>query len=160
MEPGCVGTPGKLEEQSMNTLALRPEDLDTARQWFQVDAAGKTVGRLASEIAKVLIGKHKPTYSLNQDAGDFVVVVNADKVRFTGKKLTDKIYRHHSYYPGGLKSTQAKDVLAKHPTRVLELAVRGMLPKNRLRDIRMTRFKIYALPNHPHSAQQPKQLPI
>ena len=144
----------------MKTLALRPEDLDVDRQCFQVDAEGKTVGRLASEIAKVLIGKHKPTYSHNQDAGDFVIVTNASKVHFTGNKLTDKIYYRHSYYPGGLKQTQAKDVLAKHPERVLELAVRGMLPKNRLRDIRMTRFKVYNLPNHPHAAQQPKPLPI
>lgn len=144
----------------MKTLALRPEDMDTDRSWYQVDAEGKTVGRLASEIAKVLIGKHKPTYSLNQDAGDFVVVTNAGKVHFTGKKLTDKIYRRHSGYPGGLKETQARDVLAKHPTRVLELAVRGMLPKNRLRDVRMTRFKVYDQSNHPHAAQQPKPLPI
>lgn len=144
----------------MKTLALRPEDMDTSRIWYEVDAEGKTVGRLASEIAKVLIGKHKPTYSFNQDAGDFVVVTNAGKVNFTGKKLTDKIYRRHSRYPGGLKETQARDVLAKHPTRVLELAVRGMLPKNRLRDIRMTRFKVYEQANHPHAAQQPKQLPI
>lgn len=144
----------------MKTLALRPEDMDMDRQWFQVDAEGKTVGRLASEIAKVLIGKHKPTYSHNQDAGDFVIVTNAGKVHFTGNKLTDKIYYRHSFYPGGLKQTQAKDVLAKHPERVLELAVRGMLPKNRLRDIRMTRFKVYSLPNHPHAAQQPKPLPI
>ena len=144
----------------MKTLALRPEDMDTTRQWFQVDAEGKTVGRLASEIAKVLIGKHKPTYSFNQDAGDFVIVTNAGKVRFTGNKLTDKIYYRHSYYPGGLKQTQAKDVLAKHPERVLELAVRGMLPKNRLRDIRMTRFKVYEQSNHPHAAQQPKPLSI
>lgn len=141
----------------MKTLALRPEDMK--REWYSVDAAGKTVGRLASEIARVLIGKHKCAYSHNQDAGDFVVVVNADKVHFTGKKWTDKVYRRHTLHPGGLKTTQAKDVLAKHPTRILELAVRGMLPKNRLRDVRMTRFKVYALPNHPHAAQQPKPLP-
>lgn len=144
----------------MKTLALRPEELDTKREWFHVDAEGKTVGRLASDIAKILIGKHKPTYSLNQDAGDFVVVVNADKVKFTGNKLTQKLYYRHSNHPGGLKSTQARDVLAKHPTRVLELAVRGMLPKNRLRDVRMTRFKVYAHPTHPHTAQQPKPLPV
>lgn len=144
----------------MKTLALRPEDMDTDRAWYHVDAEGKTVGRLASEIAKILIGKHKPTYSLNQDAGDFVIVINADKVHFTGNKLIQKIYYRHSSYPGGLKGTQARDVLAKHPTRILELAVRGMLPKNRLRDIRMTRFKVYAQPTHPHAAQQPKPLTI
>jgi large subunit ribosomal protein L13 len=142
----------------MKTLALRPEDM--TRTWYEVDAAGKTVGRLASEIAKVLIGKHKPVYSFNQDAGDFVVVTNADKIQFTGKKWTDKIYYRHTYHPGGLKETQARDVMSKHPTRIIELAVRGMLPKNRLRDVRMTRFKVYANPTHPHAAQQPKPLPI
>lgn len=142
----------------MKTLALRPEDM--TRTWYEVDAAGKTVGRLASEIAKVLIGKHKPVYSFNQDAGDFVVVTNADKIQFTGKKWTDKIYYRHTHHPGGLKETQARDVMSKHPTRIIELAVRGMLPKNRLRDVRMTRFKVYANPTHPHAAQQPKPLPI
>ncbi len=143
----------------MKTLALRPEDMDAARSWYYVDAEGKTVGRLASDIAKVLIGKHKPTYSHNQDAGDFVVVVNADKVNFTGKKWTQKHYYRHSGHPGGLRATQANHMLDKHPTRIIELAVRGMLPKNRLRDVRMCRFKIYTQPNHPHAAQQPKPLP-
>ena len=141
----------------MKTLALRPEDM--TRSWYEVDAAGKTVGRLASEIAKILIGKHKPSYHLNQDAGDFVVVTNAGKVQFTGKKWTQKNYYRHSGYPGGLRSTQASHMLDKHPNRILELAVRGMLPKNRLRDVRMTRFKVYSEANHPHSAQQPKPLP-
>jgi large subunit ribosomal protein L13 len=142
----------------MKTLALRPEDM--TREWYVVDAAGKTVGRLASEIAKVLIGKHKPAYSHNQDAGDFVVVVNADKVQFTGKKWSQKEYYRHSRFPGGFRSDRADHLHAQHPTRVMELAVRGMLPKNRLRDIRMTRFKLYAEANHPHAAQQPKPLPI
>lgn len=140
----------------MKTLALRPEDM--TRDWHVVDASGMTVGRLASEVAKVLIGKHKPTYSLNQDAGDFVVVVNSDKIEFTGKKWQQKVYYRHSRYQGGLKETQADHMHAKHPTRVIELAVRGMLPKNRLRDVRMTRFKVYAQANHPHAAQQPQPL--
>jgi large subunit ribosomal protein L13 len=140
----------------MKTLAQRPEDM--TREWFVVDAAGQSVGRLATEIARVMIGKHKPTYSHNQDAGDFVVVVNADKVQLTGKKWTEKTYYSHSSYPGGLKETAAKDMHAKDPTRIIELAVRGMLPKNRLRDPRMTRLKVYAQPNHPHAAQTPKPL--
>ena len=141
----------------MKTLALRPEDM--TREWFVVDAAGKTVGRLATEIARVLIGKHKPAYSLNQDAGDFVIVINADKAEFSGKKWLQKQYVRHSGYPGGLTSLQASYVREKHPTRILELAVRGMLPKNRHRDVRMTRLKLYAQPQHQHAAQQPKPLP-
>jgi large subunit ribosomal protein L13 len=116
------------------------------------------VGRLATEIARVLSGKHKPAYAPNTDLGDFVVVVNADKVHLTGKKWSQKTYYHHTLYPGGLKETTAQQMLVKKPERILELAVRGMLPKNRLRDDRMVRFKVYAKPNHPHAAQQPKAL--
>lgn len=137
----------------MKTLAQRPEDM--TREWHVIDAADQSVGRLATQVASLLIGKHKPTYSHNQDAGDFVIVVNTDKIRLTGKKWTDKVYHRHSSYPGGLKTTSARDVHAKDPTRILELAVRGMLPKNRLRDGRMTRLKAYAQPNHPHAAQTP-----
>ena len=138
----------------MKTVTAKPEDIQ--REWHVVDAAGQTVGRLATEIARVLAGKHKPSYSTHQDVGDFVVVVNADKVQFTGKKWTQKCYYHHSGHPGGLKETSARQMLVKNPERILELAVRGMLPKNRLRDQRMTRFKVYAQSNHPHVAQQPK----
>ena len=140
----------------MKTVTVKPEDIK--RDWHIVDAAGKTVGRLATEIARVLSGKHKPIYATNTDVGDFVVVVNADKVHLSGKKWDQKIYYHHSLYPGGLKRTPAKVVLVRKPERILELAVRGMLPKNRLRDDRMNRFKVYAKPNHPHMAQQPQTL--
>jgi len=140
----------------MKTVTTKPEDI--SRDWHVVDAAGKTVGRIATEIARVLSGKHKPMYAPNTDVGDFVVVVNADKVHLTGKKWTQKTYYTHSLYPGGLKETVAGKMLVKKPERILELAVRGMLPKNRLRDDRMTRFKVYAKPEHPHAAQQPKTL--
>ena len=140
----------------MKTVTTKPEDI--SRDWHVVDAAGKTVGRIATQIARVLTGKHKPMYAPNTDVGDFVVVVNADKVHLTGKKWTQKTYYTHSLYPGGLKETVAGKMLVKKPERILELAVRGMLPKNRLRDDRMTRFKVYAKPEHPHAAQQPKTL--
>ena len=140
----------------MKTVTTKPEDI--SRDWHVVDAAGKTVGRIATEIARVLSGKHKPMYAPNTDVGDFVVVVNADKVHLTGKKWTQKTYYTHSLYPGGLKETVAGKMLVKKPERILELAVRGMLPKNRLRDDRMTRFKVYAKAEHPHAAQQPKTL--
>lgn len=141
----------------MKTLIVKTNEVQ--RQWYVVDASGQTVGRLATQIARVLIGKHKPEFSYNVNAGDFVVVVNADKVTFTGRKWTQKEYRHHSGYPGGLKSVTAASMLRKHPERILETAVRGMLPKNRLRDIRMTYLKVYAQPDHPHQAQQPQPLP-
>ena len=141
----------------MKTLAQRPEDIK--RDWYVVDAAGQTVGRLATRIAAVLIGKHKTNFAFNTDTGDFVVVVNADKVHLTGKKWTQKEYIHHSGYPGGLKRTQAAQVLKRQPERILETAVRGMLPKNKMRDCRMTRFKVYTSADHPHAAQQPKPFP-
>ena len=141
----------------MKTLTIKANEVQ--RQWFVVDADGQTVGRLATQIARVLMGKHKPEYSTNVNTGDFVVVVNADKVNFTGRKWIQKEYRHHSGDPGGLKSVSAGTMLKKHPERILETAVRGMLPKNRLRDVRMSYLKVYAQPDHPHVAQQPQQLP-
>jgi len=123
-----------------------------------VDAEGKTLGRLASEIAKILKGKHKPIYSPHLDVGDFVIVINAEKVRVTGRKLDQKFYYRHSGYPGGLKSISLRDQLARHPTRVLKAAVRGMLPKNRLGRRMIKKLKIYAGKEHPHQAQQPKEL--
>lgn len=140
----------------MKTVMVKPEEVK--RDWHVVDAAGQTVGRLATEIARVLSGKHKPNYSTHVDVGDFVVVVNADKVNFTGKKWNDKVYRRHTGYPGGLKERTAQEVLADQPEKILELAVRGMLSKNRLRDPRMTRLKVYAQAEHPHGAQGPKAL--
>jgi large subunit ribosomal protein L13 len=125
-----------------------------------VDAQGKTLGRLASEIAKILRGKHKPIYVPHLDCGDHVIVVNAEKVRVTGKKLDQKFYHRHSGYPGGLKSISLRNQLQKHPTRVLEAAVRGMLPKNRLGRAMIKKLKVYAGSSHPHQAQQPKVLEL
>ncbi|UOF91923.1 50S ribosomal protein L13 [Fodinisporobacter ferrooxydans] len=126
------------------------------RKWYSIDAAGKTVGRLATEIATILRGKHKPEFTPHVDTGDFVVVVNAEKVVFTGKKLTDKLYRRHSGYPGGLKSASALEILrGKRPENVLYLAVKGMLPHNTLGRAQLKKLKVYAGPEHPHSAQQP-----
>ncbi len=142
----------------MKTFMQRKEDVQ--REWYLVDATGKTLGRLASEIAKILMGKHKPTYTPHVDGGDFVVVVNAEKIHATGKKLDKKIYYKHTGYPGGLKETTLREMLQKKPEEVIRLAVRGMLPKNKLRDRRMKRLKVYAGPEHPHKAQNPKPLEL
>jgi len=133
---------------------------DIKREWYVVDAQGKTLGRLASEIAKILRGKHKPIYVPHLDCGDYVIVVNAEKVRVTGKKLDKKFYYRHSGYPGGLKSISLRNQLQKHPTRVMEAAVRGMLPKNRLGRAMIKKLKVYAGDSHPHQAQQPKALAL
>lgn len=125
------------------------------RQWFLFDAEGKILGRLASKIAMVLMGKLKPIFTPHIDCGDFVVVINGRKIRVTGKKLTDKIYYSHSFYPGGLKERTLKEVLAKDPTRVIYLAVKRMLPKNKLGARMLKRLKIYPDSTHPHKAQQP-----
>ena len=142
----------------MKTYTVRKSDIK--REWYVVDAQGKILGRLASEIAKILRGKHKPIYVPHLDCGDHVIVVNAEKVRVTGKKLDQKFYYRHSGYPGGLKSISLRDQLQKHPTRVLEAAVRGMLPKNRLGRAMIKKLKVYAGGSHPHQAQQPKVLEL
>ena len=133
------------------TYSLSAKDIDKA--WQVIDARGQTLGRLSSEVARLLMGKHKPTYSPHLDMGDFVVIVNADKVRVTGKKLDDKIYYRHTGYMGGLKETVLADMLQKHPRRVIELAVRGMLPRNRLARHLLRHLKVYAEADHPHEAQ-------
>jgi len=133
---------------------------DIERGWYLVNAEGKTLGRLASEIANVLRGKHKPIYTPHLDCGDYVIVINADKVRVTGRKLDQKVYYHHSGYPGGIKSISLRDQLQKHPERVLQAAVRGMLPKNALGRKMMRKLKVYAGDAHPHQAQQPKMLEL
>lgn len=133
-----------------------PKAGEIQHDWYVIDAAGLTLGRLASQIASVLRGKHKPTYSPHMDCGDFVVVVNAHKIRVTGRKLDQKFYYRHSGYPGGLKAISLRDQLDRHPDRVIQLAVRGMLPKNRLGRQMIKKLKIYATPDHPHEAQQPK----
>jgi large subunit ribosomal protein L13 len=126
------------------------------REWYVVDASGQTLGRLATRIASVLRGKHKPIYTPHVDCGDFVIVINADKVRVTGRKMDQKFYYRHSGYPGGLKQISLRDQLDRHPDRVIRLAVRGMLPKNRLGRQMIKKLKVYAMPDHPHQAQQPK----
>ncbi len=133
---------------------------ETTNDWVVIDADGLTVGRLATQIASVLKGKHKPTYTPNQPGGDFVVVVNADKVTFTGRKLDQKVYTRYTGYQGGLRETTAREMLAKHPERVLERAVWGMLPKTRMGRRLIRRLKVYAGPTHPHEAQQPKKLEL
>jgi large subunit ribosomal protein L13 len=138
----------------VRTYTTKPEDIK--REWFVIDATGMTLGRLATQIATVLKGKHKPIYSPHMDTGDFVIVVNAHKVRVTGRKLDQKFYYRHSGYPGGLKEISLRDQLNRHPDRVIRFAVRGMLPKSRLGRQMIKKLKIYATPGHPHEAQQPK----
>lgn len=141
------------------TTVLTPVN-EIERNWFVVDAESQVLGRLASEIATRLRGKHKPNYSTFQDVGDFVVVVNAEKVRLTGRKLTDKKYYHHTGYIGGLKECTAEELLEKHPTDVLFKAVQGMLPKNSLGRAQLKKLKVYAGGNHPHEAQEPVELKL
>ncbi|MFD2172315.1 50S ribosomal protein L13 [Tumebacillus lipolyticus] len=125
------------------------------RKWYIIDAEGKTVGRLASEVASILRGKHKPEFTPHIDTGDFVILINAEKVVFTGKKLHAKIYRRHSMYPGGLKETSAAQMLATKPERVLTYAIKGMLPHNSLGAKQLTKLRVYAGSEHPHAAQNP-----
>ncbi len=134
--------------------------MTTQKKWYVVDAKGKTLGRLASEVAKILRGKHKPSYSPHLDAGDYVIVVNAEKVVLTGKKVDQKKYITHSGYPGGLKVTPYRVLLQKKPELVLTKAVRGMLPHNRLGRKMIKKLKVYRGPEHPHLAQQPEELTI
>lgn len=140
------------------TYVTKSEDVQ--RDWYVVDARGQTLGRLASEVAQIVRGKHKPIYSPSVDVGDYVIVVNADQVRVTGRKLDQKMYYRHSGYPGGLKEVSLRRMLKEHPTRVIEHAVRGMLPKNRLGRKMVKKLKVYAGPAHPHEAQQPKPLEL
>jgi large subunit ribosomal protein L13 len=135
----------------MRTYSTKVSDIE--RKWHVIDASGKTLGRLATEAAVLLKGKHKPIYSPNLDVGDYVVIVNAAKIEVTGKKLTDKIYYHHSNYPGGLKSISLEKMLETHPTRAVEHAVKGMLPHNRLGAAMFKKLKVYAGAEHPHKAQ-------
>ncbi len=133
---------------------------ELVRKWYLVDAEGQTLGRLATRIAMVLMGKHKPVFTPHTESGDFVIVVNAGKVNLTGKKWTDKIYSHHTQYPGGLRQEAAQDLVARKPGALIEKAVRGMLPKTKLGDRMITKMKVYAGPKHPHEAQQPAPFPL
>jgi large subunit ribosomal protein L13 len=140
------------------TYVTKPEDIQ--RNWYVVDASGQTLGRLASEIARIVRGKHKPIYSPSVDVGDFVIVINAEKVHVTGRKMDQKVYYRHSGYPGGLKEVSLRRMLEEHPTRVIEHAVRGMLPKTRLGRKMIKKLKVYAGSDHPHQAQQPEPLEL
>ncbi|NPB06269.1 MAG: 50S ribosomal protein L13 [Aquificae bacterium] len=142
----------------MKTYRIKPHEVE--RKWWVVDATGKTLGRLASEIAKILRGKHKPYYQPDVDCGDFVIVVNAEKIRVTGKKLDQKIYYRHSGYPGGLKARPLRWMLENKPEEVIRLAVKRMLPKNRLGHRMLKKLKVYRGPEHPHKAQNPQPLEV
>jgi large subunit ribosomal protein L13 len=144
----------------MDRKTFQPKKAEVTRDWFVVDAEGKTLGRIASVIAHTLRGKHKPTYANHVDVGDFVIVVNADKVVLTGNKETQKFYYRHSQYPGGLKQISVKDQRQKHPDRIIRAAVRGMLPKTTLGEAQFNKLKVYAGPEHPHASQQPKDLAV
>jgi large subunit ribosomal protein L13 len=140
----------------MKTYTAKPGEIE--RHWYVVDAEAKTLGRLATQIADVLRGKDKPAYTPHVDTGDFVIVVNAEKVRVTGQKLDQKIYYRHSGYPGGLRTRTLREQLARRPEEVLRKAVKGMLPKNKLAAAQLRKLKIYAGPDHPHAAQNPEPL--
>jgi large subunit ribosomal protein L13 len=140
------------------TYSTKPSDIE--RKWYVIDAKDETLGRLATKIAAILKGKHKAVYTPHMDVGDFVIVVNAEKVHVTGRKMEQKIYYRHSGYPGGLSEISLRDQLVKHPTRVVERAVWGMLPKNALGRQMFRKLKVYAGPEHPHSAQHPEVLEV
>jgi large subunit ribosomal protein L13 len=142
----------------MNTYSARPRDV--IHEWHVVDAEGKTLGRLASEIARRLRGKHKPEFTPNVDTGDYVVVINAAKVHVTGRKLSDKTYYRHTGYIGNLKEISLEKLLATHPERVIEQAVKGMMPRNPLGRAMLKKLKVYPGPEHPHAAQQPRALEL
>jgi large subunit ribosomal protein L13 len=142
----------------MKTYVATPADRE--RNWLLVNAEGQTLGRLATQIADALRGKRKPAYTPHVDTGDFVIVVNAEKIAVTGQKRQEKMYYRHSGYPGGLKSRTLNDMLERRPEEVIRLAVKGMLPKNRLARKQLTKLKVYAGPDHPHAAQQPKPLEL
>lgn len=142
----------------MSTYSAKPGTV--RRDWFLVDASGKTLGRLCAEIARRLRGKHKPVYTPHVDTGDCIVVVNAEKIAVTGRKLDDKRYYRHTGYVGNMKSASLREMLARHPERVIETAVKGMLPKNPLGRAMFRKLKVYRGPEHPHAAQQPQPLDL
>ncbi len=144
----------------MKTYIAKEKEVEDSKRWYVVDAEGKVLGRLASQIAHILRGKHKPIYSPHQDVGDFVVVINAEKVKLTGKKMEQKTYFRHSGYIGGTTFTPVSLMLQKHPERVIEYAVKRMLPKNALGRKMFKKLKVYAGPEHPHTAQKPEVLEV
>jgi large subunit ribosomal protein L13 len=139
---------------------MKKEEALSQRRWYVIDGEGKILGRMATEIARVLRGKHKPTFTPNQDSGDFVIVINARRVKLTGAKLQDKIYFRHTEFPGGIRERTAAEMLQIKPEELVRLAVKGMLPKNRLSRKLVTKLKVYAGPEHPHNAQKPEPLTI
>lgn len=145
---------------TLTATTYSPKAADVEHNWFVVDANGHTLGRLATEVARVLRGKHKPTYAPHMDMGDYVVIVNAEKIAVTGKKETQKKYYRHSGYPGGFKQPTYREVMAKFPERIIETAVKGMLPKNRLGKQQYLKLKVYRGAQHPHAAQRPEPLVI
>jgi large subunit ribosomal protein L13 len=142
----------------VKTFSAKTEEIE--RDWYVVDATGLTLGRMATQIATILRGKHKPIFTPHVDCGDFVIVVNAEKIHVTGNRLDDKMYHHHSGYPGGLTSRSLREMLNRRPEQVIELAVKRMLPKNNLGRHMLKKLRVYAGPDHPHDAQQPKPLEI
>jgi large subunit ribosomal protein L13 len=140
----------------VRTISAKEQDIQ--RDWYVIDAQGQTLGRLASRVATLLRGKHKPIYTPHVDCGDYVVIVNAEKIHVTGQKMTQKKYYRHSGYPGGIKEITLRDQLQKFPDRVIEAAVRGMLPRNRLGRRMFKKLKVYSGPNHPHEAQKPQSM--
>ncbi len=147
-----------MKPKLQRTYSPKPSDIE--RSWYVVDATDVPLGRLSSEVAQILRGKHKPIYAPHMDVGDFVVVVNADKVHVSGNKELEKVYYRHSGYPGGLRAETLSEVRAKYPERLVESAVRGMLPKNRLGRQMLTKLKVYAGPDHPHAPQKPEPLEL
>lgn len=144
----------------MSTYMAKPGDDLLKQNWYVIDATDQVVGRLAVTIANILRGKHRPLYTPHQDTGEYVIVVNAEKIKFTGKKWQQKTYQSYSHYPGGLKIVSAEKIRARYPERILESAVRRMVPRNRLGRKQMDKLKVYAGPQHPHQAQQPKALEL
>ncbi len=142
----------------MKTFSAKAEEIE--RKWFLIDAEDKVLGRLASQVSRILRGKHKPIFTKHVDTGDHIVIINAEKVRLTGKKVSQKIYYRHSQYPGGLKEIGVERMLKEHPERVIEFAVRGMMPHNRLGRQMLKKLRVYAGNEHPHEAQQPELLEI
>ncbi|NMB07123.1 MAG: 50S ribosomal protein L13 [Tissierellia bacterium] len=138
----------------MKSYMAKPEEIE--RKWYVIDAEDKVLGRLATEVATILRGKHKPIYTPHVDTGDFVIVINADKIKLTGKKLEQKEYKYHTGYPGGLKSISYKQIMEKNPERAIELAVKGMMPKNKLGRQMYKKLRVYSGPEHNHQAQKPE----
>ena len=145
-------------EETVKTYYPKPNEVE--REWYLIDAEDQVLGRVATKAAQLLRGKHKPQYTPGVDVGDFVIIINADKIRVTGSKAKDKVYYHHSGWPGGLKAETFEEGMAKHPERVVERAVQGMLPKNTLGRAQGLKLKVYAGPDHPHAAQKPTEIKL